>query len=286
VDDIDLLVNSDNLLAADRVLTGLGYGPPRGNWITAGYTSAHQHLPPYTRPDSYPVEVHWTLAHPNSPVHVSTTGLWERAVPVEIYQAAVRVLSPEDLLLHLCLHSCQMDLFRGGLRPLVDVSELLHRAGTELDWQVLLQRAAQWRLTKCLYLVLHLVEELLGCSPPEGILDSLRPLGASPAILDSARQSVLRSGGISPHFSRLWGSGSLGQKSATLLQRIFLPPGEMYRKYAVQPGSLRFYLAYLVRLKELSLRYAGTSWRILRGAPDQASASQDTNLLSEWLQEA
>jgi|GEM_PF-423048 len=81
------------------------------------------------------IELHWTIVSPTGPVRVDAAGLWNRAHPALIAGVEVLSLSPEDLLLHLCLHfSYQDDCV--GLRSLCDVAETIRHFGGEVDPEV------------------------------------------------------------------------------------------------------------------------------------------------------
>ena len=68
--------------------------------------------------------------------------LWARAQSVRIASVPCLALSVEHMLLHMVLHLSSPNRFRGQLRGLYDVAELLRRFGHELNWAELLRVAA------------------------------------------------------------------------------------------------------------------------------------------------
>lgn len=283
VNDIDLLVRQCDLNHCDKTLNDMGYGPSNRKWISGEYFQSHHHLPSYTKKNRYPIEIHWTISHPNSPVDVPVEALWQQAREINIYKNDVLVLSPEDLLIQLCIHTCLDNLFVGGLRPLIDISEILTHLRGELNWDTLHDQVIRLHAEKAVYLVLDLTSELLGTSLPPNVLNRLLPEGVEQEIRQSACAMVLSDEHISRNFSKLWLDGSLKTKSSGILNRLFPPAAEMYRKYPFEPGSGRLYLAYLQRLKELTLRYGALGVKIARGKTHPPSITQNEELLASWL---
>ena len=79
------------------------------------------------------------------------------------------------------------------------------------------------------------------------------------------------------------GEDRLTEKAGTILGRDFLSPGEMYRRYDLEPGSPRLYWTYLRRIRELGLRYGGELVRSLRSRADSGSTARNQRLLLDWL---
>ncbi len=111
--------------------------------------------------------------------------LWERARKVSLQGAEAWALCPEDLLLHLCLHTCMSHGLDNGIMALLDISHVISHYEKELDWEQLMRRAGTWGADKCVYLVVHLAERLLGVSIPEHIRRGME------AYRDSAQAALL-----------------------------------------------------------------------------------------------
>ena len=63
--DIDLMVPTGKLKAADKVLLNLGYTPKSPSEMD--FELAHfAHLPQYNKPASPAIELHWNIAHPKA----------------------------------------------------------------------------------------------------------------------------------------------------------------------------------------------------------------------------
>jgi hypothetical protein len=282
--DFDLLLRSDDLARAARILQVLGYNAGR-EFDLGREARRHQHIPPLYQPGKAPVELHWTIASPNSPLKVDLDGLWRRAQPAEVAGLPTLVLAAEDLLLHLSLHLLQ-DEFIGGLRRLYDIAALTSCPGLQIDWALSGRRAAAWGCQKSLFLVLYLAHTLLGAPIPQATLDQLRPADFSPQIEALARQRTLSgpplAAELHPDLARLRRRKPLRAKTTALLGTLFPYPEYVAAKYSLPPGSKKVYFYYLVRLKDLARRYGWQFWRVLRSDEAAAALAQRENALSDW----
>jgi len=287
--DVDLLVEKSDLARVEKILPEMGYSPSRRFWIEAE-CATHQHLPPFIKPGAAPLEIHWIIVHPTGPFRIDVDGLWKRARPTLIAGVEVLVLSPEDLLLHLCLHTSFQHRFIIGLRALCDISETLWHYRDEMDWEQVRLRARQWGAGKCGYLTLHLARELLGALVPDDVLSALEPSGLHPRFVTWAREQIFtepdKALPLSANLARIWGADRLQDKAAAFLKTAFPSRESMATMYPAPPSSRRIYLYYPVRLKDLLLQYGRTAWRLLcRDEEALASAEREErgNALVDWL---
>lgn len=284
VDDIDLLVKQQHLLNCDHELLGLGYGPSSKQWLQSGYQESHQHLPPYLKTGAFPIEIHWTISHPKHQVVITSEELWTRARSTTLIGVETNVLSLEDLLLHLSIHTCLEDLFSSGIRPLIDISETIMRNQDQLNWDIIFERSRKWQVQKAVFLTLTLTAQLLQLRLPDRVLNNLKPANTNQLVIDSAKQKITSQIQVSSNFARLWGQESIRQKTSALFNRLFPPPGEMTRIYSLQPGRLRLYLAYLQRIKDLAPRYGASSIRMLSGDHMAHTITNPDIVLTSWLE--
>ena len=163
--DLDIMVGETISPGPRTILAELGYVPQYFGVEEVDY-ARHHHLRPMARPDGIRVEIHWSIARPDSPFEIDLDGLWERAQRAEIVGVEALVLSPEDLILHLCLHSSFTHKFRVGLRMCWDIREVVSHYRDAIDWDLLVRRAQQWGIGRYVYLTLRLVRELLAAGYP------------------------------------------------------------------------------------------------------------------------
>jgi len=124
--DHDLLVRSNQLPEAVRVLTEMGFqssdpeAPPPAQW--PDHYDKH-HGPPLVLPSetgpNVPVELHWNVspAAPRFPLHnpdALTEALWERSRAGSLLGTPVRWPAPEDELVVLLLHAARHLTYGGA----------------------------------------------------------------------------------------------------------------------------------------------------------------------------
>ncbi|MCI5150048.1 MAG: hypothetical protein D3916_11785, partial [Candidatus Electrothrix sp. MAN1_4] len=281
--DIDILIKKNDLLKAKECLLGLGYSPLKQTDIAIACADG-QHPPPMIKQDAVPIELHWTLKRPNRPLVIDAEGLWQRAQPASVVGVDTLTLSPEDLLLHLCLHTAVHHLYSNGLCAFCDIRETIRHYREELHWETVQNCAEEWGAGNAVYLTLHFAKSLLDADVPDALLDKLKPEKKMQQQLAAAEQflfnsSVDRTLSANLQARSLFASKSALKTAALFLQRIFLPCATMAQLYDLPPDSPRILLYYPVRLKDLLVRHRHTVWRIWRR--DKATVRQFE--LFDWL---
>ncbi len=172
MNDIDLLFTPAELPEAENLLAALGYGgkhksAAQGPGIVK-HTSTFQRpggagaTPnPYLSTDSERmVEPHTSLEESWFGLGVNITpGLRERAVWAELGGQPGRVLSPEDLMLHLCVHFSFH--FIAGSPAMVQLLDLKAVAQAGVRWSVLAHRAVERGAAPYVLAALTLAHQLL-----------------------------------------------------------------------------------------------------------------------------
>lgn len=252
--DVDLLVHEDNIERARAVLLGAGGARQQFEDIAASFVR-HRHLSQITL-GHLVAELHWTITSATDPFSIDDAGLWERARPASIAGVEVLALSPEDLILHLCLHLCHSD-WLAGLRPLCDVAEAIHRYGSDTDWAAVAERAREWGAARYVALPLRLAQALLGAEVHDDVIERLVPGGIDPRVLQAATESFVTQTGYGPRVPSYYPSGarSFGDEARWFRNRVFLSRDEMAAKYPASRGSKHFYLYYVLRLRDALRAY-------------------------------
>ena len=176
--DLDLLIRPGDLGASKRLLLAHGYRP--GIDLTGAQEEAllkHQYELPFVRStDGTIVELQWRIV----PRYFSLTLDFARFEPrlgsASLLGRPVLSLSPEDLLLVLCVHGTKHLWQRLGW--VCDVGELL-RVHVDLDWDNVLDTARRMGAERILLLGATLARSLLQAPVPEVI--SAR-IDADPAL--------------------------------------------------------------------------------------------------------
>jgi len=120
--DLDLMVRVEDLEQAVAALRELGYKTGRDLKDLDVEIQRKHHLPSFRREGAIMVELHWNITHEGRDDFVPPDELWERSREVRVGGARARTLSPEDMLLHLCLHITYQHMFLPGIRPVLDVA--------------------------------------------------------------------------------------------------------------------------------------------------------------------
>lgn len=286
--DLDVMVRRDELAKAAGVLGDLGYTPQYYGVEAVDYAQ-HHHIRPMARKEGVRIELHWSIARPVPSFEVDLDGMWERARRIQLSGVEGRVLSPEDLILHLCLHASHSHKFRAGLRACWDILELVRHYGSEIDWDAVVRRAHEWRIAKYVYLTLRLVRELLGVGIPITVIAALEPAGCPPDVVVWARRCIFtpeHHASVSPSMARLWTSRRLKAKVSVMLRTMYPPRAAMARIYGTRADSSRVYLYYLVRWVDLLRRYGRHAWGLWRGdhhTHDDLRAMSERAALNDWL---
>jgi hypothetical protein len=263
--DVDLMVLKADLRKAEAVLLDMGRVHQPTEDIELWCVRKH-HLPSLTIRD-LAVELHWTLVSPAGPIRVDAPGLWDRAQPANVAGVEVLSLSPEDLLLHLCLHFCYQ---HGcvGLRYLCDIAETTHRFRGDMDWAQLVKRARAWRASRYASLVLHLARSLLGASVPDDVLGRLIPGGLDQRLLKKATECVLAQKRYEPDddwallpFPNQLGDKSTRERVKAFWDVVILSREGMALRYPRARDSRHLWPYYVLRPADLLRKYGRATLR-------------------------
>lgn len=289
--DMDLLVPRSSLVQSVEVMATLAYHAGYRHESEADQ-AFRQHLPRFVTDDGKVVELHWTIADPVLRMRFGDrelVGIWERARGIRLGNAPALMLAPEDMLLHLCLHSAGQHLFFfNGLRNLFDVSMLIDRFGAELDWRLVAERADEWGMRRSAWLMLLLAARMAGAKVPESVLAQLDE-GELPAAV--VTQAVANMADVSdpavtsPVWVEFARRSSWRRSLWALRQSLLLSPAEMAWLYPAHAGSWRLYLDYPVRWAVLVRRYGGSMWALLAGDQRMADDVHNQDALTLWLRQ-
>jgi hypothetical protein len=190
--DLDILVPASGLDAASAALTPLGYRPQPGNDHDPGTSMAmrlplDQHHGPALigNEQLLAVELHRHILIPGEGRQFEIDELWQRARPSA--HGGHLLPSPDDLLLHVCLHFTRNRLggsYRrrhsgGALGQICDIARIIEY--DVIDWPSLISTARRYRLDARVFLGLFAAREL-GVPIPHEALAELQPRGFDPVL--------------------------------------------------------------------------------------------------------
>lgn len=276
--DIDIMVKKEDLQVAINILINLGY-TMETYFSPVDQNTDIKHVSPMKNADGLSVEIHWTILNEEEPFAIDPDGLWDRAVPVNIAGVDVLALSPEDLVLHLCLHFAYQHHLNLGLRGLNDVTEVLQHYNKQLDWARLDVLSQKWGVGRVVWLALSLTVELLGAPVPQDVLNRLEPEKVESWVLPNARSIVLnareKAAPMTPDLADFASEKGFLNRIKLIMSRIFLPKLILARLYGVPPSSVLIYGCYFRRLKELIQQYGSSIRNILKNESDVVSIVED-----------
>ena len=286
MNDMDILARPADLTRIADILIEMGYKPIAPICLDVAML-AHHHLPPLVKRGLIGFEIHWNLTNPEKRYSIDPHGLWERAVSIQIAGNTSLMLSPEDMLLHLCMHVSYLHPFHFGLRPFCDIAETIDRLSSALDWRTVVDRACDQGWQRGVYLALRLAVELAGAAVPVDILERLQPADMSKTVLETARTQIFTdksfAKSVPAPFAELLGSGRLSDKIKIFWHRVFLPRAVIASLYSVPLGSMRIYGCYPRRLVDVLLRHGQTLKKFRKNDAAVKSLAERTKLISNWL---
>lgn len=256
--DLDLLVRKEDLPYADKIMLGLGYSSYAGGKSQEWYRNNHYHLNPYFHPDrSTVVEVHWHITE--QLLQIGIDDWWKRARVTKIASCRVLVPSPEDMLIHSCLHLYNHGYDKSLLRGISDISETLRYYKDEVNWEQFENEVDEYEINKLVYSILYLVKKIRSNDGdlPNWLEPAEVPIDLKLVALMQKR--VFTEDGSSftvPGPLVQWlAADKFRNKVRILLARIFPTREVMSVRYSLPQSSKKVYFYYLVRPHKLFLKY-------------------------------
>lgn len=176
--DLDIVIRERDWSATHQFLTAIGYSqqenlptpPPKLIVQTVLYETKYTH-----RDTGFRIEVHYDDLLNVGLVSRDIDGFWQRAITLDIQGVAVKALSPEDQLIHLCAHMHYHGYTR--LNWFTDIALIMRNQTRPLDWDRVCQIAAHEDTRLPVYYSLYFLEKLMQIAAPPSVIDRLRPDG-------------------------------------------------------------------------------------------------------------
>lgn len=252
--DLDLLLRPADLPRVARLLAELGYASGGRGGGGIDYEK-HHHVRPLHKAGAVPIELHRTITAPDGPLRIDLDGLWHRARTAPVAGVEALVLSPEDLLLHLCLHAAYNHRFQVPLLSLCDVAAVVERHGGEIDWPRLAAVANEAGAGRLLHGTLCFVQRSLRARIPALALEALDNNDGDREVADAIRDCILAAPVDLPvALERLDGREGIGGTLWALLRSVFPSRERLAAMYGLTPGSALVSWYYFVRPVDLLVR--------------------------------
>ena len=153
--DIDLLIQTGDLTAADRIFGAMGF--LRHDSLPLNFVTQRLHHLVYSNEEKrVPLELHWDFGYP----------LYFNMTPDEIWKGVTGndrqgySLTPENTVIMLLMHH-----FRHGFRELkilVDILWSFYRYDQVIDWQDFAGKLRKFGMVKTTFIVLQQLDDLWG----------------------------------------------------------------------------------------------------------------------------
>ena len=169
--DMDLLVPKGSIAEAQAILLAQGY--ERKDPSTEPGETDHQEGPYHVfikKRTLFRVDLQWMMAHQHFMFRLDRPEFWQRRTAVPLANKTVQGLTPEDLLIVLCVHGSKHAW--EALKWVCDVAELL-RAHGQLDWDRIFSSASTWHCRRLVYMGLSLAHLVLDAPLPKAVLARL-----------------------------------------------------------------------------------------------------------------
>jgi len=253
--DIDLLVQKKDLSRVVKALLELKFTSPQFGLVTKEYSTE---LCFFKRagsegkycPNIY-IDVHQDITSSirlKRIIKSDTEGVIRRAHPTRIENVNMLVMAPEDSLLHLTLRHCFERLIR-----LCDLTEVIKAKKGELDWQFLLERTKESRITSIMYYTLWYARQLLEAPVREHVLKKLMPNWWRKSMLDALLPRA-----VYPDDSNSLSRGRKYFLQILMVDRlidvflvlwtVMFPSSEWLAYYYGRPRAKKLYLSHLINL--------------------------------------
>lgn len=242
--DLDVLIRESDADTAIDTLRGLGYAADADGLRPAQRAALlriqGQELLVH-RESRVAIEPHWRLTPNKMAVAIDYEGFWSRARRADIGGHAMLVLAPEDQLVTLLVHGGKELWWR--LNWLGDVAAFA-QARPDLDWDVVVARAAAQGCRRMALLGLSLAAEFLAAPVPVRIVDQAQGDRACMALT-----SVLVARWRAPERARLESINAVSRARMSMhddgyrigyLLRVFLLPAPRHIRMIALPRGLRW----------------------------------------------
>jgi len=177
--DFDLLVPTEQALAAIELLAGQGWRPIRRALDSLTETALSMwHGEGLQGEGGQMLDLHWHM-FPESCYPGADDDFWQHAQPVDMSGVTTNAPHPTDLLLHICVHGAKYRA-EPQFRWVADAMSILGSAKAEIDWARLVALATERRLILPVRDALRYLDDLLGAPVPPAILEILHNEPVSP----------------------------------------------------------------------------------------------------------
>jgi len=179
-EDIDILVPMAFVSQAEDLLRKMGYAALKE--VDPGFAQRFSNAQAYRKVNGadqhwqrFLIGFHWGLTHYPyfDAKRINTDELFNRSIPLNVAGEKVAELSFEDQFIYTCAHLALHHRNAENILNFFEIAAILQRAGGEMDWQVVADRAAAWGYGMQVRYVLAEIEQLWPVVVPKHAIHAL-----------------------------------------------------------------------------------------------------------------
>jgi hypothetical protein len=246
--DLDILVKKKDLTIAKKIMSHLDYISETEGVLGGRTGEEHHHVPVYIHTEkNIVVEIHWNISENSFGIDMEPW--WERASPVQLNACIAHVPSPEDMIIHLCIH-----LYNHGyennilLRSLCDINETLRMYKDEIKWDLLQDIINEHGIRKQVISILYLMREFYDFDGES--LGWIEHYDFDFDFLTILKKRVFLTkdnlyAEISPKLLKFMKVSTFTQKTKLLFQKIFPSRDVISKTYSIPTNQKKIYLYHV-----------------------------------------
>lgn len=190
--DLDILIQRKDFRRCYQLLMEAGFTPKTSiqqkeeAWLLKADTECQ-----FSYQNDF-LEIHWAIAEKGVQYPLKETIFWEQRYHIDFYGCKVLSLSPDNLILLLCIHGTKHGW--GRLSWIADIAHF-SKAYPDFNWSAVLESAEKIGFYRVVCLGLHLAESLGGAKLPRKINSMIH---SDPLIEQLASEAGKNLLGINP----------------------------------------------------------------------------------------
>lgn len=169
--DIDLLIKAEDANRCLELLSNMGYlesDSGESDFVKSQVEIIH--YPPMVK-DGVSIEIHIKLHATAETYHLATDRMWQNAQPATINGTPAKVLSPHDILIHLCVHlDKHFKIGHVQFTCFMDIANYLREYETSIDWAIFSELCVQYNAESAVYKYLVLANRYMNAPLPADVL--------------------------------------------------------------------------------------------------------------------
>lgn len=255
--DIDIYVNLGDIVRVETIMRSLGYEPlfKLTKCQKSAYYKFQREFKFVNRYNNVLVEIKWKYVVPSFSFNTNPNNLFNSdTYSVEIANSKVKTISPENLLLLLCIHNASH--YWPLLSWICDISHLIN-SQKSFNWSLVLDNAEILGIKRILYINLSLAVILFGLELPTYLSAQFERDRKKEAIAEKIIKVLFIRGGKNNGTDKVYLRYKIREnrhnKIKDLVKMMFIPTTEVITSISFPFFLNSFY--YILRIVQLFKNY-------------------------------